>query len=104
MAWLVLIISGGFESVWAIALGKSDGFQRLGPTVVFFLGLVVSMGGLAWAMRSLPTGTAYAVWVAVGAVGAVVYGMVFDGEPVTIVRVALLAGIVGCVIGLKAAG
>jgi quaternary ammonium compound-resistance protein SugE len=104
MAWWVLIISGGFESVWAIALGKSDGFQRLVPTLVFFVALTLSMGGLAWAMRSLPTGTAYAVWVAVGAVGAVVYGMVFDGEPVSVLRVVLLAGIVGCVVGLKASG
>lgn len=104
MAWWVLIISGGFESVWAIALGKSDGFQRLVPTLVFFVALALSMGGLAWAMRSLPTGTAYAVWVAVGAVLTVVYGMVFDGEPVSVLRVLLLAGIVGCVVGLKASG
>jgi len=104
MAWWVLIISGAFESVWAIALGKSDGFQRLVPTVVFFAALAVSMGGLAWAMRSLPTGTAYAVWVAVGEVLTVVYGMLFDGEPVSPLRVILLAGVVGCVIGLKASG
>ncbi len=101
MAWIVLVISGVFESVWAIALGKSDGFQKLGPSVVFFLGLVVSMAGLAYAMRELPTGTSYAVWVAIGAVLTVAYGMIFDGEPVSVTRIVLLLGIVGCVIGLK---
>ena len=66
MAWIVLVISGLFEAVWATALGKSDGFSKMSPTVVFILGLIVSMAGLAYAMRTLPIGTAYAVWVGIG--------------------------------------
>lgn len=104
MAWTVLVISGMFEAVWAVALGKSDGFTRLTPTLVFFAGLVVSMAGLAWAMRTLPTGTAYAVWVGVGASLTVVYSMMFDGEAVSPLKILFLLGIIGCVIGLKAVG
>jgi quaternary ammonium compound-resistance protein SugE len=101
MAWLVLVLSGIMEAVWATALGKSDGFTKLGPTVIFVGGLALSMAGLAYAMRSLPIGTSYAVWVGIGAVLTVTYEMVFDGESASIVKVLLLLGIVGCVIGLK---
>jgi len=66
MAWLVLVLSGVLEAVWAVALGKSEGFSRLTPSIVFAVGLVASMAGLAYAMRSLPIGTAYAVWVGIG--------------------------------------
>ena len=104
MAWTVLVVSGMFEAVWAVALGKSDGFTRLGPTIVFFAGLLVSMGGLAWAMKTLPTGTSYAVWVGVGASLTVIYSMVFDGETASPLKILCLLGIVGCVIGLKAVG
>lgn len=75
MAWIVLVISGVLEAVWATALGRSEGFSRLWPSVVFVVALVVSMAGLAWAMRTLPVGTAYAVWVGVGAVLTVAYAM-----------------------------
>jgi len=102
MSWLILIISGVFEAVWAVALSKSDGFTRLGPSLVFGAALVVSMGGLAIAMRDLPVGTAYAVWVAIGATIAVIYGMATGVESVSLAKVLLLAGIIGCVIGLKA--
>jgi len=102
MSWLILIISGVFEAVWAVALSKSDGFTRLGPSLVFGAALVVSMGGLAIAMRELPVGTAYAVWVAIGATIAVIYGMATGVESVSLAKVLLLAGIIGCVIGLKA--
>ncbi|MGB3307891.1 MAG: SMR family transporter [Thermomicrobiales bacterium] len=101
MAWVVLIVSGLFEAVWATALGKSDGFSRLVPSLVFLAGLAVSMSGLAYAMRTLPTGTSYAIWVGIGAVGTVVYAMAFDGEPVSLPRILLLLGIVACVVGLK---
>ncbi|MDN5929302.1 MAG: multidrug efflux SMR transporter [Hyphomicrobiales bacterium] len=101
MSWIVLVVSGVFESVWAIALGKSEGFQRLVPSIVFLVGLAISMAGLAYAMRELPTGTSYAVWVGIGAVLTVAYGMIFGGEPITIMRIVLLLGIVICVIGLK---
>ncbi len=101
MAWVVLVISGVLEAVWATALGKSDGLTRLGPSVVFLIGLILSMGGLAWAMRTLPVGTSYAVWVGIGAVLTVAYAMIFDGEAASVIKVLLLLGIVGCVVGLK---
>ncbi len=101
MYWLVLVLSGVLEAVWATALGRSEGFSRLGPTVVFAAALVASMAGLAYAMRGLPVGTAYAVWVGIGAVLTAGYAMVSGDEPATVVRLLLLAGIVGCVIGLK---
>jgi quaternary ammonium compound-resistance protein SugE len=101
MAWLVLVLSGVMEAVWATALGKSDGFTKPLPTIVFATALAVSMAGLAYAMRSLPIGTAYAVWVGIGAVLTATYAMAFDGDPVSLPRILLLLGIVGCVIGLK---
>ena len=76
MAWILLIGSGAFEAVWATALSKSEGFTKLWPSVVFFAALIVSMGGLAYALREIPVGTGYAIWVAVGAVLTVVYAMV----------------------------
>lgn len=104
VAWVVLVVSGVFEAVWATALGRSEGFTRLGPSVVFFLALIVSMGGLAYAMRELPTGTSYAVWVAVGASITVVYAMATGAETASLVKILLLLGIIGCVIGLKVVG
>lgn len=101
MAWLVLIISGVLESIWAVALGKSEGFSRLTPSAVFLVAVTLSMGGLAYAMRSLPIGTAYAVWVAIGASLTVTYGMVSGDEQASIIKVLLLVGLVGCVVGLK---
>jgi quaternary ammonium compound-resistance protein SugE len=101
LSWIVLVISGGLEAVWATALGKSDGFSRLWPTVVFGFGVVLSMVGLAYAMRQLPVGTAYAVWVGIGAVLTVAYAMATGEEAVSAVRILLLGGIVACVIGLK---
>jgi len=103
MAWLVLILSGVLEAVWAVALGRSEGFSRLAPTLVFLAGLVLSMGGLAYALRTLPVGTGYAVWVGVGASLTVVHGMVSGAESVSIVKVVLLLGLIGCIIGLKLA-
>ena len=103
MAWLVLVLSGVLEAVWAIALGKSEGFSRLAPTLVFLVGIVLSMGGLAYALRTLPVGTGYAVWVGVGASLTVLYGMVSGAESVSAIKVVLLMGLLGCVIGLKLA-
>nr|WP_217274608.1 multidrug efflux SMR transporter [Rathayibacter sp. VKM Ac-2835] len=96
-----MIVSGVLEAVWATALGKSEGFTRLWPAVVFGVGVVASLSGLAYAMRDLPTGTAYAVWVGIGASLTVLYGMLFGGEGFSLVRTLLVLGIVGCVIGLK---
>jgi quaternary ammonium compound-resistance protein SugE len=101
MSWVVLVLSGVLEAVWATALGKSEGLSRLAPSVVFVVGLVLSMAGLAYAMRDLPVGTSYAVWVGIGAVLTVAYAMATGTESVSAVKVLLLAGIVGCVIGLK---
>lgn len=101
MAWIVLIISGVLEAVWATALGKSEGLSRPGPSIIFMIGLTASMAGLAFAMRELPTSTSYAVWVGIGAVLTTAYAMAVDGEPVSLVKVLLLLGIVGCVVGLK---
>jgi quaternary ammonium compound-resistance protein SugE len=99
--WLVLVLSGLLEAVWATALNRTEGFTRLGPTVVFVTALAGSMAGLAYAMRGLPLGTAYAVWVGIGAALTAGYAMWSGQEPVSLVRVLLLAGIVGCVVGLK---
>lgn len=101
MAWVVLVISGVLEAVWATALGRTEGFTRLWPSVVFGVALVVSMGGLAFAMRDLPVGTAYAVWVGIGASLTVVYAMLTGAEPVSVLKVVFLLLIIGGVIGLK---
>jgi quaternary ammonium compound-resistance protein SugE len=101
MSWLVLVLSGMLEAVWATALDRSEGFSRPVPSVTFVVALVASMAGLAYAMRDLPVGTSYAVWVAIGAVLTAGYGMVTGAEAASVVMVLLLAGIVGCVIGLK---
>ena len=89
------------EAVWAIALGKSDGFTKLVPTVVFILGMIASMAGLAYAVKSLPTGTAYAVWEGIGASITVIYGMLTGSEPISTAKVLLIIGLIGCIIGLK---
>ncbi|WIK83517.1 multidrug efflux SMR transporter [Pseudoglutamicibacter albus] len=101
MAWVVLIVAGLFEAVWATALGKSEGFTKLWPSVIFFITAAISMGGLAWAMKTLPTGSAYAIWVSIGASAAVAYGMISGDESFSIVKVLLLIGMIACVIGLK---
>ena len=101
MSWIVLIVSGVLEAVWATALGKSDGLTKLWPSVVFVVALTISMAGLAWAMRDISTGTAYAVWVGIGAALTVLYAMVFGGEPASLVKILLILGLVGCIVGLK---
>ena len=103
MSWVALVLSGVLEAVWATALGKSEGFGKLSPTVVFAVALVASMAGLAYAMRDLPVGTAYAVWVGIGAVLTVVYAMVTGDEPASLLKVAFLVMIIGGVVGLKLA-
>lgn len=102
MSWIVLVISGALEAVWATALDRSEGFSRPGPVVVFVVALVLSMSGLAFAMRELPVGTSYAVWVGIGAVLTVTWAMVTGTESVSALKVLFLAGIIGCVIGLRA--
>ncbi|WP_150952098.1 DMT family transporter [Microbacterium testaceum] len=104
MSWIVLILSGILEAVWATALGRTEGFTKLWPSVIFGVALVASMGGLAFAMREIPTGTAYAVWVGIGAALTVVVAMVSGTETVSLVKVLLVLGLVGCVVGLKLVG
>ena len=101
MAWLGLVASGVLEAVWATAMDRSDGFSRLLPSLIFAVSLLLSMAGLAFAMRSLPTGTSYAVWVGVGAVLTVGYAMLTGDETASPVKVLLIAGVVGCIAGLK---
>jgi quaternary ammonium compound-resistance protein SugE len=101
LSWIVLAVSGVLEAVWATALGKSDGLSRPVPTLFFGFGVALSMAGLACAMKELPVGTAYAVWVGIGAVVTVGYAMAFGGETVSAAKTLLLAGIVVCVVGLK---
>ncbi|WZH37104.1 MAG: multidrug efflux SMR transporter [Microbacterium enclense] len=101
MSWIVLILSGVLEAVWATALGRSEGFTKLWPSVIFGVAILASMGGLAFAMREIPTGTAYAVWVGIGAALTVVVAMVTGAEAVSVVKLLLVLGLVACVIGLK---
>jgi quaternary ammonium compound-resistance protein SugE len=104
MEWVILVLSGVLEAVWATALGRSRNFRRLWPTVTFFVAMTASMAGLAYAMTAIPVGTAYAVWVGIGAVLTAAYAMVFGGERASLAKVLLLLGIIGCVAGLKAVG
>ena len=101
MSWIILIASGILEAVWASALGASKGLTRIGPSIVFGVALVASMAGLAWAMRDVPTGTAYAVWVGIGASLTVLWAMATGAEALTLAKVLLVLGTVACVIGLK---
>ncbi|MFD6675701.1 DMT family transporter [Rhodococcus zopfii] len=101
MAWIVLVVSGVLEAVWATALSRSAGFTRLGPSVLFAVALLISMAGLAYAMRTLPVGTSYAIWVGIGAALTVGFAMATGSESVSVAKVLLILGIVGCVIGLK---
>ena len=104
MPWIVLFASAVLEAVWATALGASNGFTELLPTIVFAIGLVLSMLGLAYAAKHIPISTAYAVWTGTGAALTVAWGMLTGAEEITALRVLFLAGIVGCVIGLKLVG
>lgn len=101
MNWLTLILAGVFEIGWAIGLKYTEGFTRLWPTVGTVLAMVVSLGLLGIAMRSLPVGTAYAVWVGVGAVGTVILGIVLFNEPANAGRLLSVALILSGIIGLK---
>ncbi|SDL20711.1 DMT family transporter [Tessaracoccus oleiagri] len=100
-AWAILLGSAVLEAVWANALSASEGFTRLWPSVLFVVATVLSTVGLAIAMKSIPTGTAYAVWTSVGTVLTVAYSVSTGAEEISWVKVLLLVGIVGCVVGLK---
>ncbi|MFD7366412.1 DMT family transporter [Nocardiopsis alba] len=101
MAWLVLVISGLLETAWAAALNASQGFTRLWPSVTFVVTLALSMAGLAYALRTIPLGTGYAVWVSIGVVGTALIGSFFLGEGFSLPKALYLIAIVAGVIGLK---
>ena len=103
MNWAILVLAGLFEIGWAIGLKYTDGFTRLWPTVGTVLAMAISLGLLGIAMKSLPVGTAYAVWVGVGAVGTAILGIVLLGEPANTGRMISLALILAGIIGLKLA-
>ncbi|MEA5153399.1 multidrug efflux SMR transporter [Raineyella sp.] len=102
MSWFILVGAGMLEAVWATALGASRGLRRPLPTVTFVVALVLSMAGLARAMTNIPTGTAYAVWVGIGATLTVLLGMVRGTERPTVTRSLLLVVLIGSIVGLKA--
>ncbi|MFF0488099.1 DMT family transporter [Nocardia sp. NPDC003482] len=101
MAWILLIVSGFMETVWAVALEKSHAFTKPVPSVVFAIALTLSMVGLGLALREIPVGTGYAVWVGIGAVGTALIGMIWLGESTSVPRIGCLLLIIAGVIGLK---
>ncbi|MBC1188100.1 MULTISPECIES: quaternary ammonium compound efflux SMR transporter SugE [Kluyvera] len=101
MSWLILFIAGLLEVVWAVGLKYTHGFSRLVPSVITIVAMIASMALLSWAMKSLPVGTAYAVWTGIGAVGAAITGILLLGESASPMRIASLALIVMGIIGLK---
>lgn len=101
MPWIILFIAGLLEVVWAIGLKYTHGFTRLTPSIITVVAMIVSIVLLSWAMRSLPVGTAYAVWTGIGAVGAAITGILLLGESASLARIASLALIVAGIIGLK---
>ncbi|KJQ36835.1 quaternary ammonium compound efflux SMR transporter SugE [Enterobacter bugandensis] len=101
MSWIILFIAGLLEVVWAIGLKYTHGFTRLTPSVITVTAMIASIVLLSWAMRSLPVGTAYAVWTGIGAVGAAITGILLLGESASLARIASLALIVAGIIGLK---
>jgi len=103
MDWVILVVAGVFEVGWAIGLKYTEGFTRLWPTVWTVLAMIISLWLLGIAMRSLPVGTAYSIWVGVGAVGTVVLGIVLLGEPANAARLTSLVLIIAGIIGLKLA-
>ena len=103
MPWLILVLAGLFEVAWAIGLKYTDGFTRLWPSIGTGAAMVISLGLLGLAMKSLPVGTSYAIWVGVGAVGTAILGIVLLGEPATAGRLVSLGLIVAGIVGLKLA-
>jgi quaternary ammonium compound-resistance protein SugE len=103
MAWILLTLAGLFEIGWAIGLKYTDGFTRPTPTVLTAVSMVISVALLGLAMRSLPVGTAYAIWTGIGTVGTVILGIVLFAEPATALRIGCIALIITGIIGLKVA-
>jgi len=104
MAWIYLLLAGLLEIGWAIGLKYTDGFTRLWPSVATALTMAASFGLLSLALRTIPMGTAYAVWTGIGAAGTAAFGMAFLGESRDVIRLVFLLLIIGGVAGLKFAG
>jgi len=101
MPWILLIIAGLFETGWAIGLKYTDGFTRLIPTIWTIIAMVISLALLGIALRTLPVGTAYAVWVGIGTVGTVLLGIVLFAEPASLARLIFMGLIIAGIVGLK---
>ncbi len=103
MAWFLLILAGAFEVVWAYSMKLSNGFTRIGPSVVTIVAMIISFGLLAVAMRTLPLGTAYTIWTGIGAVGAFILGLTLLGEPASVMRIIAAVLIVSGLVMMKLA-
>ena len=101
MAWIYLLGAGIFEMVWVVAMKYAEGFTKIVPSVIMIIGMIFSVGLLGVAVKTIPLGTGYAIWTGIGAVGAVTYGMIFFGEPVTVLRLTFVAMIIVGLVGLK---
>ncbi|EHB39340.1 multidrug resistance protein, SMR family [Salmonella enterica subsp. enterica serovar Infantis str. SARB27] len=101
MSWIILLIAGLLEVVWAVGLKYTHGFSRLTPSIITITAMVISMALLSWAMKTLPVGTAYAIWTGIGAVGAAITGILLLGESASPARLLSLGLIVAGIIGLK---
>lgn len=101
MAWVILLLAGVCEAAWATALGYTEGFRRILPTVIFAVAMVASLVGLALAMREIPVGTAYAVWVGVGAALTALYPVLRGSEQFSYVRALLILTLVAGIVGVK---
>lgn len=102
MAWIILIVAGLFEVAWSMGLPYTEGFTRLWPSVLTLLAIVVSMYLLAVAVRTIPVGTGYAVWVGIGVLGGALFGIIFRSEPISWLRALCLCALLASVAGLKA--
>lgn len=101
IAWILLVVAGLFEVVWAFSMKQSAGFTRLWPTVITLGAMLISFGLLSWSMRTLPLGTAYTIWTGIGAVGAFLAGILFLNEPASALRLLAAAMIVGGLLLMK---
>ncbi len=101
MAWVLLVLAGLFEVGFTTCLRYADGFKNVGWNIGFFVCAAISFSLLEKASKTIPLGTSYAVWVGIGAVGTVLVGVVTGEEPISVVRILLLLGLVACIIGLK---
>ena len=104
MNWVLLLVAGVLEIIWAVGMKHSHGFTRFWPSLITIICMITSFVLLSLAMRSIPLGTAYAVWTGIGAAGTVIFGMIFLGEPSSVLRILCLILILSGIIGLKLLG